>query len=101
MPFVFTETVIASLFQFSRHTVFGNIEYPVKVKSVRLSSTLPYADVFPAFSVYHSFQYIRQSFSKTVFRMLFVRIRKSAKPVPFVKVYLSSKPCLADNFVSL
>ena len=47
--------VIADLFQFSHHSVFGDIEYPVEVQPLACG-TLPHTDILPAFTTYKVLQ---------------------------------------------
>ena len=47
--------VIADLFQFTYHGVFGDIEYPVEVQPFACG-TLPHAYILPALAAHKVFQ---------------------------------------------
>ena len=65
-------TVIADLFQFSNHSVFGDIENPVKVQSLTCG-TLPNAYILPALAAYKVLQSIAQRLLKSLFRVKVLR----------------------------
>ena len=87
--------VIADLFQFADHGVFGNIEYPVEVQPFACG-TLPHADILPALAAHEMFQSVAEALPKGLFRVFVAVVGKGHEVIPFaLQINFAPKPRIA------